>query len=210
MKILPREHGATVIWLSSVLAAVLTVPTFPSPTRLYLFLGVSTAILLLTAQLTRRSPTLIRIQRNRLFLPIISGSLTLITPLGYYIMFGTISTRILAIWLLLLTYTVVSVTLVQGKVQGLIQRKESSSSYIVPLGLAVFIVESLPLFSSGLLHPAVLLSLAPLLFMWFYLRSRRVLEADSDSKIKVIRRIGFQQTGNMMAFVLILAILSRF
>ncbi len=209
MKILPREHGATVIWLSSILTAVLTLPAFPPPIRFFIFLGVSLAILLLTAQLTGLSPKLMRIQRNRLFLPIMSGGLTLIMPLGYIIMLGTVTMKILAVWLLLLTYTVVSITIIQGKVQGLLQGKESSSSHIVLLGLAVFIVESLLLVSSGLLHLAILLSLAPLLLMWFFLRSQRLLEADSDSKIKVIRRIGFQQTGNMLAFILMLAILSR-
>lgn len=138
-----------------------------------------------------------------------SGGLTLIMPLGYIIMLGTVTMKILAVWLLLLTYTVVSITLIQGKVQGLLQGKESSSSHIVLLGLTVFIVESLLLFSSGVLHLAILLSLAPLLFMWLYLKRLNVLEVYPDFKIKVIRKIGFQQTGNMIAFVLMLAILSR-
>ncbi len=211
MKILPREHGATVIWLSATLMAVLTMmPVSPSLLRLALFLGASVTILPLTARLTGRSPTLLRIQRNRLFLPIISGGLTLITPLGYYIVFGTISPKALAIWMLFLTYTTVSVTIIQRKVQELLQRKESSPTLILLPGLAVFTAESVLLSSIGLLHPTIILSLAPLLLMGLYLRSQHGLEAKSDLRIKAIRRIGFQQTGNMIAFVLILATLSKF
>ena len=209
MKILPREHGATVIWFSSILAAVLTMPTLPDPTRLLLFLSVSVSALLFTSYLTGHSPTLIRIQRNRLFLPIISGGLTLTTLLGYYIMFEAVSAKILSVWLLILTYTVISVSLIQSKVQGLLKRKPSSPKPILLPGLTVFTAESLLLYSYGLMHPATLLSMTPLLFMWLYLQ-RPTLPETTESKMKTIRRIGFQQTGNMIAFILILTALSRF
>ncbi|MBI2937480.1 MAG: hypothetical protein HYY22_04675 [Thaumarchaeota archaeon] len=207
MKILPREHGATVIWFVSVLASILVITALPSPAFLILFLAVSIAVLLSAGQLTSHSRTLVRIQRNRFFLPILSSSLTLIMPLGEFIMFGGLSARVFAAWLLLFTYTVVSVSLIQLKVQGFLKGKEVSSKRIVVPGLAVLAGEGVLLASAGIMHPAVILSLTPLLVMWIYLSRRRVEE--KSNRVKMIKRVGFQQTGNMIAFILILAIVTR-
>ena len=207
MKILPREHGATVIWFVSVLASILVITALPSPAFLILFLAVSTVVLLSAGQLTSHSRTLVRIQRNRFFLPILSSSLTLIMPLGELIMFGSLSARVLVAWLLLFTYTVVSVSLIQLKVQGFLKGKEVSSKGIVVPGLAVLAGEGVLLASAGIMHPAVILSLTPLLVMWIYLSRRRVEE--KSNRVKMIKRVGFQQTGNMIAFILILAIVTR-
>jgi hypothetical protein len=95
MKILPREHGATVIWFVSILALMLIITTVPPPQFLILFLVASVAILLSAGQITSRSQKLIRIQRNRLFLPVLSSSLTFILPLGEIIMFGILSGKVL-------------------------------------------------------------------------------------------------------------------
>lgn len=208
MKILPREHGATVIWAASILMSLLTLRASPPPMRLAIFLAAAIAILISAGQLTGRSQTLIRIQRNRLFLPILSGSLTLITPLGDAFMFGNISGKSAAVWLLLLTYTVVSVSLIQTKVQGLLREKDAPAKQIVAPGLFILTVEVLLLSSVGLMHLAALFSLTPLAVTWIYL-SRGLAGGKKRDRVKVIRRIVFQQTGNMIAFVVILALLTR-
>lgn len=122
-------------------------------------------------------------------------------------MFGGLSARVLVAWLLLFTYTVVSVSLIQLKVQGFLKGKEVSSKRIVVPGLAVLAGEGVLLASAGIMHPAVILSLTPLLVMWIYLSRRRVEE--KSNRVKVIKRVGFQQTGNMIAFIIILAIVTR-
>ncbi len=207
MKLLPREHGATVIWFVSVLASILTITVLPSPMLLILFFIVSIAVLLSAGQLTSHSHTLVRVQRNRLFLPILSSSLTLIMPLGELIMFGALSERVLAFWLLLFTYTIVSVSLIQMKVQGLLKGEVVSSKHIVVPGLIALVAEGLLLASAKIIHPAVIFSITPLLVTWIYLSRRRV--GETGSRVKTIRRVGFQQTGNMIAFIAILSIITR-
>ena len=122
-------------------------------------------------------------------------------------MFGSLSARVLVAWLLLFTYTVVSVSLIQLKVQGFLKGEAASSKRIVVPGLAVLAGEGVLLASAGIMHPAVILSLTPLLVMWIYLSRRRVEE--KSNRVKVIKRIGFQQTGNMITFIIILAIVTR-
>ncbi len=122
-------------------------------------------------------------------------------------MFGALSERVLAAWLLLFTYTVVSVSLIQSKVQGFLKGKEVSSKRIVVSGLAVLAGEDVLLASARIVHPAVILSLTPLLIVWIYLSQRRAEE--KRDRVRVIKRVGFQQTGNMIAFVIILAIVTR-
>ncbi|MCL5318995.1 MAG: hypothetical protein M1503_12160 [Thaumarchaeota archaeon] len=150
---------------------------------------------------------MIRVQRNRFFLPILSSSLTLIMPLGELIMLGALSGRVLAAWLLLFTYTVVSVSLIQSKVQGFLKGEAASSKHIVVPGLVVLAGEGLLFASAGIFHAAVVFSLTPLLVMWIYLSRRRV--GEKSSRMKVIKGVGFQQTGNMIAFIIILAIVTR-
>lgn len=209
MKFFPREHGATVIWFASILAAFLTIPIYPSVPSILIFLAVSFTILILIAQITGLSVILIHMQRDRLILPIITGFLTSITLLGYYIMLETVSVKNLSIWLLLLTFTVISVSLVQREVQGLLLMKEHPISHIIILGLTVFSVEFIMIISSGLMHSVIILSIAPLISMWIYLKKHNITKTNTDSKVKKIKRIGFFQAWNTVMFVLILAVLSK-
>ena len=209
MKVFPREHGATVIWFASILTTFLTIPIYPSIPNILIFLAVSFAILIFIAQITNLSLTLIHVQLNSLILPIITGFLTSITLLGYYIMVGTVSAKNLSIWLLLLTFTIISVNLVQREVQRLLRMKEYSTSHIVILGLTIFSVEIIMVTSSKLMHSSIVLSIAPLISLWIYLKRNHIAKTNTDSKVKKIREIGFFQTWNIIIFVLILAILSR-
>jgi len=209
VKILPREHGATVIWFASILTAFLTMSTYPSVLNILIFLSVSFAILILIAQMTSFSLMIIQMQLNEFILPIITGLLTSITILGYYIMFETVSTKNLGIWLLLLTFTIISVTLVQKEVQGLLRMKENPISHIVILGLGVFSVEFIFIISIGLMHPSIILSIAPLISMWIYLKRNHMAKSNTNSKVKIIRGIGYFQSWNVIIFVLILSVLSR-
>jgi len=97
MKVLPREHGATVIWFVAIHASIFSISYTSSILRLFIFLIVAIAILMLTSYLMNVVPTIIKIQKNRFLLPIVSSILTLIAPLGHYIMFGTIKGKIISV-----------------------------------------------------------------------------------------------------------------
>jgi hypothetical protein len=94
--------------------------------------------------------------------------------------------------------------LIQRKVQGFLKGEKTSSEYIVIPGLIILAAEDLILAYANVIHPAAILSLTPLLVIWIYLSRNQV--DDKSSRVRVIRRIGFQQTGNMIVFILILSI----
>jgi hypothetical protein len=206
MRFLPREHGATVIWFASVIASLLISPVIPPPTFLIFFLVISIIILLSAGHITNRSPKMIRIQRNRFFLPILSGGVTTLMPLGVAIMFGAISEKVLAAWLLMFTYTVISVSLIQVKVRTLLRREDLQSNRAVALGLTGIVAEVSFLVTIGLMHLAAVFAPAQLT-LWIYLSHR--LEERKANKVRVIRKIGFLQTANMLIFVMILAAITR-
>ncbi len=93
MGILPREHGATVIWLSSLILALANLDEAPSAIGLAVFVTASVAALVLLAKLTGGSATVIRIERNIILLPIL---FPLVTGLGFDpVWFGII----MVVWL---------------------------------------------------------------------------------------------------------------
>jgi len=124
-------------------------------------------------------------------------------------MVETVSAKNLSIWLLLLTFTIISVNLVQREAQRLLRMKEYPTSHIVILGLAIFSVEFIMMTSSRLMHPSIILSIAPLISMWIYLKRNHIAKTNTDSKVKKIRGMGLFQAWNIIIFVLILAVLSR-
>lgn len=210
MKIFPREHGATVIWFVALLASVFTMPYIPSLIGIAIFFTVSIVILMLTSYLTNVAPMLIKIRQNQFWLPIISSGLTLITPLGHYIMFAMINEKIFSVWLFLVTYTIFSVILIQRKILSLLKSTEYSSLYIFLFSIIIFTVESVIVFSLGWMTPFILLVSTPLMIMWLYLRSQHITNKFLKSKKHAIRSIGFYQTINMIFFVTLLTFISKF
>ncbi len=210
MKILPREHGATVIWFVAILASVFSISYTPSILRIFMFLIVATAILMLTSYLMNVAPTIIKIRKNRFLLPIISSILTLITPLGHYIMFGTINGKIFSVWIFLLTYTIFSVVLIQRKILSLIQRSKYTSLFILFGSIIIFSVETFFISLFGWMHQFIVLTTIPLIVMWFYLRSQHISDKFLKSKKKAIRSIGIFQTINMVFFIILLIYLAMF
>ena len=61
MAILPREHGATVIWLASLILALATLDETPSAVGLVVFVTASVVALLLLTQLTGGSATMVMV-----------------------------------------------------------------------------------------------------------------------------------------------------
>jgi len=205
MRLLPREHGVTVIWLSALILALTTLPILPPLQLVTAFLTASLIILIALGWLTSSSPTLMRIERSRV-LPITSGGLTVISPLGYFIMVGRITPEIISIWLLFLTYTVVSVAYTQETVRSLLQCRAPTLTRYVLSGFTAFIFEATLLSKLGPLNPSALAALTPLLTVWFLMRHSPRPEG---SKVKTIRRIGIIQTVNMLAFAAIISVALR-
>lgn len=210
MKILPREHGATVIWFVSILASVLTIPFVPSISRISIFFIVSAVILMLTSYITNVAPILIKIRRNQIILPIISGGLTLITPLGHFIMFGTVNETIFSVWVFLLTYTIFSVFFIQKKIKSLIQRKENSSLLLFLFSIIIFGFESSMFFLLGWVQLSIFLIILPVVIMWFFLKDQQIINKLSKSNNQIIKSIGLFQTINMIFFVVLLTFLIKY
>ena len=124
-------------------------------------------------------------------------------------MFETVSTKNLSVWFLLFTFTFISVTLVQKEVQGILQIRKNPISHIVFLGVGVFSVEFIVIIIFRLMNPAIILSIIPLISMWIYLKRNHMAKSNTNSKVKIIRGIGYFQSWNVIIFVLILSVLSR-
>ncbi|HEY4699003.1 MAG TPA: hypothetical protein VIH27_01340 [Nitrososphaerales archaeon] len=203
MKFLPREHGVTVIWFSSLLSVILFAPSYHSITRLFLFIVISIAILFAIGIVTRVSTTLIRFQRS-LLLPLISSSLTLNTLIGYYLLIGSISIKILSVWILFFTYTLTNVSLIQRYIKKITNRKESVSLFFILMGIMLYLIEYTLFCLLGIINTSVIYSLMPLIIMWLYIR-KVVNPNNSRATIYRIKRIGFLQTITMITFIIILA-----
>lgn len=208
-KLLPREHGATVIWLSSSIVALLSLHRPPEPARLLLFMAVSTAFLEAAALITRSSRTVLRAKGDPVLLPLMSSSLTLVAPLGTYLMDDHLPVGAAATWLLLLTYTWVSVLLARRTVRNAVLDEHKALTPMVLGGALLLGFESLSFSFLGWIHPAAVLSVLPLLVAWLLAgRADSALSPREENKRGRIRRIGLLQTGSMLAFASITPILA--
>lgn len=209
-KFLPREHGATIIWLSSLVVALLSLREPPDLSRLLLFLASSVAILRTMSFLGRSSATIIRAERNSTLLPLMSCSLTLIAPLGSYLMANQVSVRDATVWLLLVTYTAVTVPLTQRTVRNIVFNEHKP---VTPIGLGgtlLLALESLLFSSLGWINLAATLSVLPLLVSWT--RDERIYRSSPNpegSKLKRVKRIGRLGIGISLAHATILSVVSR-
>ncbi len=205
VRLLPREHGATAIWFASVLLAFLVLPVAPSILPLMGFLGVAAAALLFVGALTGRSAVLLRMERNPSLLPALSSPLTLIVPIGYVIMAGPPSVRIVSVWLLFLVYTATGIAYTGEAVRAVLKGVAPARGPLV-VSATLLVVESALLSAVGWLSAASVAVLAPLFIHRLASRS----QPSPVSKSRSIRRLGLAESANLIACAVILAVVSRF
>ena len=206
MRLLPREHGATAIWFSSVLLAFGTLRELPQILGVLVFLTASVLALVVIGRLTSRSVVIARLERNRTLLPVLSGLLTLIVPLGQIIMVGQLPLPVLAAWLIFLTYCSSGVVYTQDLVRSVLkQTLPTWTSFNIS---AVFIVsEAIIMNAVNWLSIAIVTITVPLAFHRVVVLS--LIQRKGSSKIERIRTVGFTQAGNLIAATIILALVSK-
>jgi len=206
MKLLPREHGATVIWLSSSLLAFGTLRELPSTLSVVVFLAASVLALVFIGRLTSRSTVIVRMERNTVLLPVLSGLLTLITPLGQVLMVGLLSLPVIAAWLVFLTYSSLGVVYTRDLVRSMLN--ESPPTWITLALSAVFIgAEVLILNALSWLSMLAVTIILPLTFHRVVVLS--LVQRKASSTVERIRRVGFVQAGNLIVATIILALVTK-
>jgi len=206
IRLLPREHGATAIWFSSMLLAFGTLRKPPCTPGAVVFLAASVLALVLIGRLTSGSRVIVRLERNRTLLPTLSGLLTFIVPLGQIIMVGQLSLPVLAVWLIFLTYCSSGVVYTRDLVRSVL--KEASPTWTSFNLSAVFIVsEVITLNAVNWLSIAAVAVIVPLTVHRVVVLS--LTQRRGSSRIERIRGVGFAQAGNLIAATIILALVSK-
>jgi len=206
MKLLPREHGATAIWFSSVLLAFGMLREPPWTPNAVVFLAASVLALVLIGRLTTGSIVIVRLERSRTLLPVLSGLLTLIVPLGQIIMVAQLSLPVLAAWLIFLTYCASGVVYTRELVRSVL--KEASPTWTSFNLSAVFIVAEVVTSNVvNCLSIATVAIIVPLIVHRVVVL--RLIKRRGSSRIERIRGVGFAQTGNLLAATIILALVSK-
>ena len=205
MRLLPREHGATAIWLASVVFAFLILPTVPSLLAGVAFVAACLAALLLVAALTGRSSVVLRLERNPNLLPALSSPLTLIVPFGYLIMAGPLSLTVLAAWLVFLIYTATGIVYTGDAVRAVLKDKPPIARLLVASAV-LLAAESAVFAVLGWLSLASVAVLVPLLA--HRLAGRTRLSPESAPKARRIRTLGRAVSANLLAGAAILALAS--
>ncbi len=206
MRLLPREHGATAIWLASVLLALLALPGWPSLLAAIIFGAGSLLALLLVGALTGRSAVLLRLERNPNLLPALSSPLTLIVPFGYVLMAGTLSLAILSVWLVFLVYTTTGIVYTGEAVRAILKEAAPAWRWLL-FSAALLVAESAALAELGWLSLASLAVLAPLFVHCLAVRVHPASEP--VPRARRIRAVGFAESANLIAAAVILALVSR-
>ena len=206
MRLLPREHGATVIWFSSLL---LTFGTLREPRwapSVMVFLAACVLVLFLIGKPTSSSVAIARLERNRTLLPILSGLLTFIVPIGQIVMAGQLSLRVVAVWLVFLIYCSLGVVYTRDSVRSVL--KEAPLTWAsFSLSAVIIVVEVAALNAIAWLSTAALIIVVPL-------AAHRVvvlelIQRRGFSRVERIRGVGFAQAGNLIAAAILLALVSR-
>jgi len=206
MKLLPREHGASAIWFSSLLLSFGILRQPPWALGVVVFVAASLLTLIVTGRLTTRSKVIARLERNSTLLPILSSSLTLLVPLGQILMAGQLSLPVLAVWLVFLTYCSSGVVYTRDSVRSVLKE--------VPLtwtnfsrSAAIILAQVVTLSAAHWLSITAIAVVVPLSInrvIVLLLIQRRGL-----SKVERIRGVGFTQAGNLIAATIILDLVSR-
>jgi len=207
MRVLPREHGATVIWLASLVLALASLAATPSLVRLAAFLAAAVIALVLLGRFTASSVAVMRMERDAVLLPVLSGLLTLVVPAGELAMLGRSSPPILAAWLLFATYTMAGVVLTRVGVRAILKRRTPAMAGGVLLVAAVVAAEAVAVHWLGWLDIASVAILVPLVVYWRGIV--RLSRSEETPRTRVVRRVGFAQSGNVVAVAVILAVVLR-
>jgi hypothetical protein len=206
MRLLPREHGATAIWLSSLLLAFGVLREPPCILGLIVFLAASLLELVLTARITSGSLAIVRLERNATLLPVLSSLLTLIVPLGQIIMVGQLSIPVLAAWLVFLAYCSSGVIYARDLVRSVLKEtplRWTSFSFSAIFILAVVVVMN----AVNWLSIAAVALLAPLAVHRVVVLP--LIRRKASSRVDRIREVGFSQAGNLITASIVLALVSR-
>ena len=206
MRLLPREHGATAIWFSSLLLAFGTLRKPTGVSGVIVFLVASVLVLTLTARITSSSVAIVRLERNATLLSVLSSLLTLIVPLGEIIMVGQLSIPVFAAWLVFLAYCSSGVVYARDLVRSVLKE--------TPLRWTSFILSAVFIAAVVLVvNAASRLSIAAVAIV-LPLTVHRVVAVPliyrkASSRIERIREVGFSQAGNLMIASIILALVSK-
>ena len=200
---LPREHGATVIWFSSTILALISSCEINDYTRLILFLFASISILKIVAVIGRSNTALIQAERNPVFLLILSGILTLILPFGNFFISNSFSMNVFPIWLLLLIYTLINVVYIRINVRRILFNEPKPLFSLMVLSLISFSFSDIFLILIYWVNQVAVLSI-PLLIATFILVAI-VCRRPTELKLVKVKRIGIIQFVNMLLLIIILS-----
>jgi hypothetical protein len=206
MRLLPREHGATAIWFSSLLLAFGTLRELPCIPGVIVFLAASVLVLFLTARITSGSIAIVRLERNATLLPILSSLLTLIVPLGQIIMVGQLSIPVFAAWFAFLVYCSSGVVYARDLVRSVLKEtppRWTSFSFSALFILAVAVI----LNALNWLSIAAVAIVLPLTVHRVVVLP--LIHRKASSRVERIREVGFSQAGNLITASIILALVSR-
>jgi hypothetical protein len=183
-----------------------TLRELPSTLSVVVFLAVSVLALVLIGRLTSGSTVIVRMERNTVLLPVLSGLLTLITPLGQFLMVGLLSLPVIAAWLVFLTYSSLGVVYTRDLVRSMLN--ESPPTWITLALSAVFIgAEVVILNALSWLSILAVTIILPLTFHRVVVLS--LVQRKASSTMERIRRVGFVQAGNLIVATIILALVAK-
>jgi len=206
MELLPREHGATAIWFSSLLLALGSLREPPSPLRALGFLAVAVLTLIFIAKLTSNSKSIARSERNSTLLPLFSGLVTLVAPLGQIMMTGWLSISGLATWLVFLAYCSTAAVYTRGLVRSVLRGTPAAWTAFI-ISAVLLVVEAVLLNMIAWLSIAAVAVVVPLIAHRIVVP--RLAQREGLSRMSRIRIVGFAQAGSLLAATVILILVSR-
>ena len=203
MRLLPREHGATVIWFASLLLAFAALRKPPNWFGLIVYVGVAVVALVLLGRFTKRSAMVARLERSRVLLPALSASLTVLIPVGQLLMVGQLSRPVLSAWLVFLTFVAAGVVATRELVRDILKARSTTWAGLVGAG-TVLAAEGATLALVHWLSPVAITVVVPLtLQRWF---ATRRIRNERIPRSQRIRFLGFTQSASLVAAATILAL----
>jgi hypothetical protein len=199
MRLLPREHGATVIWACSVMLAFAALPALPAPLPALAFLALALVVLLAVSAATFGSRAVRRLERHGTLLPAASGALTALFPAGHGVMAGTLAPPVAGAWILFLGTTVLEVSLARAVVRGLLGKPAVPPWRLAP-AFAALAATAIALVLLRVLPAAALASLAPVPALAISLRLR---PPSRHPRASGVRDVGLRMSASLLAFVVV-------
>ena len=205
MRWFPREHGATVIWVASLLLAFALLRARPSLSGSLLYVGIALVALVILARLTRGSVMLARLERHPVLLPALSASLTVLVPLGQLLMVDRLSPSVVSAWLVFLTYVAAGVVITREMVRAVLKGPTSTGTGVAGAG-TILGIEGAGFALVHWLSPVALTVLVPWTLQRWYVARRT--QDDRVPRVRRIRIIGLTQSASLVAAAILLAIAS--